>query len=258
MKESCTSSPTGAEFYNPATTGFRIPVAVSACLLGQPVRYDGRNKSHPFIDTQLDAALRLIPVCPEVEAGFGVPRPPVQLVATDSNHPPRALGRDNPALDVSDDLRRQAVLNARRLIREQKLCGYLWKSRSPSCGFTSTPIHDGGGNLLGFGSGIQARLFQKQLPWLAHSEESALQTPGDASCFIWRCRLVFDVMYAGNAKLPELHRHYQNQTWFTLLPDTDRRFLDDTARANRPRRYLAALHTALTHIPSERLHNLCG
>jgi len=258
MKEFCTSSPTGAGFYNPSSACFRAAVAVSACLTGQPVRYDGRDQSHAQVRSRLDETLRLVPVCPEVGAGFGVPRPPVQLVATDSRTTPRALGRDDPSLDVSDDLRREALLNARRLIREQRLCGYLWKSRSPSCGFNSTPVYDHSGRQIGLGSGIQAALFQKYLPWLAFCEETALQTPRDASAFIWRCRLVFDVMYAGNAKLPELHRHYQHQTWFSALPGAGRRILDETARVHRPRRYLAVLHAALNHIPSERLHDLCG
>lgn len=258
MKESCTSSPTGTGFYNPASTCFRVAVAVSACLTGQPVRYDGRDQSHPLILSQLDEALCLVSVCPEVGAGLGVPRPPVQLVATDSHSAPRALGRDDPTLNVSDDLRREALRNARRLIRDQRLCGYLWKSRSPSCGFNSTPVYDRGGRQIGNSSGIQAGLFQKYLPWLAFCEETALQTSRDASCFIWRCRLVFDVMYAGNAKLPELHRHYRHQTWFTALSSTSRHTLDETARAHRPRHYLAILHAALNHIPSEQLHDLCG
>jgi len=249
MKNFHSLSPGRTGFYHDASADHHAPVAVSACLAGEPVRYDGRDRRHPAIDTALRQALQLIPVCPEVGAGLGVPRPPVQLVRFDGDDSPapRAVGRDDPALDVSDDLRRYALGSLRQLRGGHPLCGYLWKSRSPSCGLNSTPVFSQAGEQIGVGSGIQAQLFQRHLPWLAHCEESLLQTEADAHVFIWRCRLVFDVMYAGQVQLADLDRHYRRQLpeLFARLPASSRSLLDTAVASQRPRRYLAILHSAL-------------
>src|SRR5687768_12903211 len=54
-------------------------VAISSCLLGQNVRYDGGHKRDPFAAGRLGRLVSLVPVCPEVELGMGVPREPVRL-----------------------------------------------------------------------------------------------------------------------------------------------------------------------------------
>ena len=56
-----------------------IKLGVSACLLGQPVRYDGQHKLDPFLRDTLGAYVEYVPVCPEFEAGFGVPREAMRL-----------------------------------------------------------------------------------------------------------------------------------------------------------------------------------
>lgn len=55
-------------------------VGVSACLLGQPVRYDGQAKPHAWVRDVLARKAELVPLCPETGAGLPVPRPPVRLV----------------------------------------------------------------------------------------------------------------------------------------------------------------------------------
>lgn len=52
---------------------------VSACLPGQPVRFDGGHKKARHITQTLSEYFELMPVCPEVEAGLGVPRPTMHL-----------------------------------------------------------------------------------------------------------------------------------------------------------------------------------
>jgi len=56
----------------------RVRIAVSACLLGENVRYDGGHKYDPYVAEELAAHCELVPLCPEMEAGMGVPREPVQ------------------------------------------------------------------------------------------------------------------------------------------------------------------------------------
>jgi uncharacterized protein YbbK (DUF523 family) len=55
---------------------------VSACLLGQKVRYDGQHKLDRFIVDTLGRYVEFVPVCPEVECGLGVPRESMRLVGT--------------------------------------------------------------------------------------------------------------------------------------------------------------------------------
>lgn len=215
------------------------------------VRYDGRDRTLPGLVEWLQGELTLTPVCPEVGAGLGVPRPPVQLVLIEAGQPPRARGRDDPDLDVTDALRSHAARSLRRLRRDLPLCGCLWKSRSPSCGLDSTPLFDQGGRQIGYTSGIQAQRFRQRLPWLAHCEDTALTSAQDAQRFIWQCRLVFDVMYAGRTALPALHRHYG--FLLDLLSEDDRRALGQLAVGQRRRRYLATLHDASRNVATEEL-----
>ena len=54
-------------------------VGISACLLGEPVRYDGRDKRHTFLVETLGPHVEWCPICPEAGAGMGIPREPVFL-----------------------------------------------------------------------------------------------------------------------------------------------------------------------------------
>ena len=80
----------------------KIRIGVSSCLIGERVRYDGDHKRDAFIADTLGAAFELVPVCPEVAVGMGVPRPPIRLVGDTLQ--PRALGVDDPGLDVTAPL----------------------------------------------------------------------------------------------------------------------------------------------------------
>lgn len=108
-------------------------VLVSACLLGDPVRWDARSKA--LLDPRLERWRqegRLVPVCPELSGGLGVPRPPAERVGL------RVLTRDGR--DVTSGFvagAGHALETARRF--ELRLA--LLKKRSPSCG--SGEIYDG-------------------------------------------------------------------------------------------------------------------
>lgn len=57
----------------------KIRIGISSCLLGNPVRYDGNNKSDYYIKHSLDEFVEWVPVCPEKECGLTVPREAMQL-----------------------------------------------------------------------------------------------------------------------------------------------------------------------------------
>src|SRR3954452_20917717 len=65
-----------------STTGDKLRIGISACLLGQPVRFDTGHKRDPFLVETFGEHVEWVPVCPEVEAGFGTPRESMRLVLT--------------------------------------------------------------------------------------------------------------------------------------------------------------------------------
>ena len=108
-------------------------IGVSACLLGERVRYDGRDKRDAWIVDVLGPQVEWVPVCPEVEAGLGTPREPMNLGRD-------ATGRIALITDrVRDDLTTTMIdCSARRAgeLADADLDGYVLKAGSPSCAST--------------------------------------------------------------------------------------------------------------------------
>lgn len=182
-------------------------VIISACLHGEPVRYDGSHKSLHDTLTILTKHLDLKPICPEAGAGLGVPRPPVQLVATDTGEL-RALGRDDPRLDVTGPL--LAFAGQSLLSLGDIPVGYIVKSRSPSCGYQTTPIYRADGQVQGPGSGLHIDYFHRLRPWLQIADEQQLGTTTGCEAFISRCLILEDVRRHVSIGLAgELHDHYR-------------------------------------------------
>ena len=114
----------------------RPVVIVSACLLGQPVRYDGGDKSNTLVRKLLGERFDIFPLCPEAEAGLGIPRPPVQLVRNGEGMI-EVLGVEE-VLDVTGALRDFSHRSIAKLVG--RIDGAVLKSRSPSCGIGTTPV----------------------------------------------------------------------------------------------------------------------
>ncbi len=154
-------------------------VGVSQCLLGDAVRYDGKSKTNEVVLTKLSQLFEFLPVCPEVEAGLGIPRPPVQLTA--SIERPRLTGRDDALIDVTDTMyayckHKPAELN--------KLAGFIFKSRSPSCGLQSTPVFINGECVSDTSSGVFAASLCQAYPDLIVIEECQLDDKNTLDRFI--------------------------------------------------------------------------
>ena len=60
-------------------------IGVSACLIGERVRYDGDHKRNSFVSDVLAAAFDVVPICPEVAVGMGVPRPAIRRATGQSS-----------------------------------------------------------------------------------------------------------------------------------------------------------------------------
>ncbi|MCF6249730.1 MAG: DUF523 domain-containing protein [Methylococcaceae bacterium] len=149
---------------------YNLPiVGVSACLLGQRVRYDGCDKYTSLIAEGLKQYCQLIAVCPEVEIGLGIPRAKIQLTQVGSII--KVLKTDELNVDVADQLAEFAV----RFINQYSLSGLVLQDKSPSCGVGNTKLFSQSGEEIGVSSGIFAKTIMQLSPDLIVVQASQLQ-----------------------------------------------------------------------------------
>ncbi len=165
-----------------------IRVGVSSCLLGEEVRYDGGHKRDDFIAKELARFVELVPFCPEVSAGMTIPRPAIQLrySADGPDHPLRVVDSKDPRIDHTQALRTASRKRTRELAGDAELCGYILKSKSPSCGLFRIPIHRDGTQPVREGRGIFADELTANLPLLPVEDEGRLNDPGLRENFVER------------------------------------------------------------------------
>jgi uncharacterized protein YbgA (DUF1722 family)/uncharacterized protein YbbK (DUF523 family) len=153
-------------------------VGVSRCLLGEPVRYDGQHKADAFLLDALAPHVRWMPVCPEVDAGMGVPREPVQLTAARDGVPAgpervRLLGVRS-GTDWTADMSGWAARRALAL-RGTGLAGFVLKAGSPSCGRDRVWVHRARRAARRTGRGLFAEALATALPLLPVEDEERLR-----------------------------------------------------------------------------------
>lgn len=159
----------------------RIRIGVSACLLGEPVRFDSGHKRDCFVADCLAQYFELVPVCPEVAIGLGIPREPIRLVG--SPQAPRAVGTRTESLDVTAPL----IEYGRRMAWELgDISGYLFKSKSPSCGVDQVKLYMHGSSSRRNGRGLYAAELMRANPLLPVEEERWLSDSGRREHFIER------------------------------------------------------------------------
>ncbi|MBI0584534.1 MAG: DUF1722 domain-containing protein [Methanomassiliicoccus sp.] len=105
----------------------RPRLGISRCIEFDHCRYNGDRISSEFVRQLRDHA-DLVPVCPEVEIGLGVPRDPIRIVLRDKD---RRLVQPSTGRDVTEAM---ASFAEQYLGRLGDVDGYILKSRSPSCG----------------------------------------------------------------------------------------------------------------------------
>lgn len=189
----------------------KVRVGVSACLLGEPVRWDGGHKRNALLVETLGPRVQWVPVCPEMEIGLGVPRPPLHLVG--SPGAPRLVVAATGE-DLTARMRRFAGTRVRQLAR-LRLDGYVLKSGSPSCGLARVPVHGARGGPAGAGRGLFAAALAARLPLLVVEEEGRLTDPAVRESFVERLFAAarWRRLAAGRPRHPDLlafharHRH---------------------------------------------------
>jgi len=160
----------------------KISLGISTCLLGEKVRYDGGHALDRFLKETLGAYVRYVPVCPEVECGFGTPREAMRLTG-DPEHPRLVTTRTG----VDHTERMEAWARARvAKLENDDLCGFIFKSNSPSSGMERVKVYDDRGVPRKIGVGIFARIFMEHFPLLPVEEDGRLHDPTLRENFIDR------------------------------------------------------------------------
>jgi uncharacterized protein YbgA (DUF1722 family)/uncharacterized protein YbbK (DUF523 family) len=156
----------------------RPRLLVSACLLGEAVRFDGGHRRSDFA-LRLGAHVDLVPVCPEVEAGLGTPRPSMRLVAGNRLRMVSSNGED-----VTHVVRQACA----RLVDVgvDGIDGALLKKGSPSCGPERVKVYGENGMPLQSGRGFFAEALARRHPCLPIEDEGRLQDPGLRQSFLAR------------------------------------------------------------------------
>ncbi len=149
----------------------RPRVGVSACLLGEEVRFDGGHKRNRFLVRELAAHVDFVLVCPEAELGLGTPRESLRLVG--SVEAPRMVGNTSGTdhTDAMNDWSRKRAAG----LASERLDGYVLKKDSPSCGLLRVRVHpEKGGASERTGRGLFAAALAERHPLLAIEEEGRL------------------------------------------------------------------------------------
>ncbi|MCG6973821.1 MAG: DUF523 and DUF1722 domain-containing protein [Desulfobacterales bacterium] len=148
----------------------KIKIGISACLLGEPVRWNGGHARDRYLTDILGQYVEYVPVCPEVECGMGVPRETLRLVG-DPDHPNLVTSKTNV------DHTRRMTEWARKKVEElekESLCGFVFKKNSPSSGLYKVPVKNFKGMPQKKGQGIFARIFTEHFPLVPVEEDGRL------------------------------------------------------------------------------------
>lgn len=152
----------------------KIRLGISACLLGEKVRYDGGHQFNRYLNDVLGEYVDYVPVCPEVEVGLPTPRDTLRLVKDEQDDICLVFPRSGEDLtERMESWARQRV----EMLRGEQLDGFVFKSKSPSSGMERVKVYDQNGVPKKNGVGVFARVFMETFPFLPVEEEGRLNDP---------------------------------------------------------------------------------
>lgn len=176
------------------THGDAIRIGISSCLLGQEVRYDGGHKRDGFLTDTLGRFVEWVPVCPEVEAGFGTPREAMHLreamplreaIALKDGEGRLLMVTVKTGVDLTGRMERYARRRVDQL-EHKDLCGYVLKKDSPSCGPERVKVYNAHGVPSRTGQGLFASALRARFPFLPVEDEGRLSDARIRDAFIER------------------------------------------------------------------------
>jgi uncharacterized protein YbgA (DUF1722 family)/uncharacterized protein YbbK (DUF523 family) len=160
----------------------KIKLGISTCLLGENVRYDGGHKLDCFLTDTLGQYVEYVPVCPEVQCGLPIPRESMHL---EGNPESPRLVTSRTKQDMTE---RMVGWAKKRVVELEKegLCGFIFKSDSPSSGMERVRVYNEKGMPVKKGVGMFARIFMEHFPLLPVEDEGRLHDPKLRENFIER------------------------------------------------------------------------
>lgn len=185
----------------------RPRIAVSACLYGEQVRYDGTSKQQPLLRQWLDGRVDWQPICPEVAAGMGVPRPPVALHL--DNGRIRVIEVAAPQRDFTAMLTHGVAQSVAQLgaIAPDAI---VLKARSPSCGLGSTPMLAAHTTQPLTTDGLFAAACRERFPSAALCDEEQLQSTAQIQRLAIALLVAIDITHAATQQAA-VYTHYRNR-----------------------------------------------
>ena len=161
----------------------KIKIGVSSCLVGEKVRWNGDHKQDRYVREVLSKYFEYIPVCPEVEVGMGVPR---ETVALYGNPEKPSMISKKTQTDWTKPMEKYIKSRIKTLSADD-LCGYIFKSKSPSCGMSRVPLYsEFGSHKVKHGPGMFANAFINSFPLVPTEDEGRLNDPRIRENFIVR------------------------------------------------------------------------
>jgi len=198
-----------------------IRLGISACLLGQKVRFDGGHKRDRYLTDILGQYFSFVAVCPELEVGMPIPREAVRLVGT--LDAPHMVGNK-----TGEDWTERMIKYNNRRVRElasERLSGYILKKDSPSCGMERVKLYSEKGMAERKAQGMYARRLMEEYPLMPVEEEGRLNDARLRENFIvrvfayHRLQNLFDGRYARGA-LVQFHTAHK----YLLLAHSPKHF----------------------------------
>ena len=158
-----------------------IKVGVSACVMGEKVRFDGGHKRSGYVAQYLAEVFEMQPVCPEVGIGMPVPRPAIRVVESEGGKHALRDSKDN-SIDYTEKL---DAFYAKKSAQIAHLDGFIFCGKSPTCGTERIKVYDDKGNLQHRkGIGMFAQQVKEQYPHLPIEEDGRLNDQGLRESFI--------------------------------------------------------------------------
>ena len=153
-----------------------IKIGVSACILGDKVRFDSGHKRNHFLCEELDQYVDFVRVCPEVGIGLPVPRPTIRLIEN-KELAIRLVDTKNHEIDHTDKMLSFSHSKCDQL-EKQQLCGYVVCAKSPTCGMERVKLYRENGHAANHSAvGLYTATLMQRMPWLPVEEDGRLHDP---------------------------------------------------------------------------------
>jgi len=196
---------------NTKSMNSKIKIGVSSCLVGEKVRWNGDHKQNHYVREVLADYFEYVSVCPEMEAGMGVPRETVALYGDLKKF---QMISKKTQTDWTKPMQKYTKGKINSLAQED-LCGYIFKSKSPSCGLGRVPVYSEiGSHKVKHGSGMFAQAFIQKFPLIPIEDEGRLNDPRIRENFIvkvfsfYRLKNLFETGFSSGA-LVKFHTQHK-------------------------------------------------